>query len=75
MAALTANGKEKAKFSKEKINSSILNEVEKKIKCLQHKRFVSYRPVFIHVNGVEDSVIEADYFAKIIDAKDFLKRK
>lgn len=61
------------KFSKNKIEKSIIQEVQKKIDCLKYKKGYSCRPVLIHVNGVTDDVINSDYFASIIDASDFIK--
>ena len=60
------------KFSKEKVGTSVIREVEEKIKKLKVARQFSIRPVLIHVNGVQESVIESGYFAKIIDFSEFL---
>jgi hypothetical protein len=55
------------KFSKSPIGSSILQEMEAKIRALKPSRGFSVRPVLIHVNGVTEDVVDADYFAAIID--------
>lgn len=55
------------KFSKSPIGSSILQEMESKLKALSVPRGFSLRPVLIHVNGVTDEVIDSDYFAAIVD--------
>jgi uncharacterized protein len=55
------------KFSKSPIGSSIIQEMETKIKALKPAPGFSYRPVLIHVNGVTEEVVDADYFAAIID--------
>ena len=55
------------KFSKEKIGSSVIPSMEKKLASLMAPKAVSCRPVLIHVNGVTDELIEADYFSDIID--------
>lgn len=60
------------KFSKEPIGPSVIQEVKEKIKRLQDFKNFSLRPVLIHVNGVKDSVIESDFFAKIINFSQFL---
>lgn len=39
---------------------------------LKKPKGYSCRPVLIHVNGVHESVLEQDYFAKIIDFGEFL---
>jgi hypothetical protein len=41
--------------------------MEEKSKRLKIPRFCSIRPILVHVNGVEESVLEAGYFDKIID--------
>jgi AAA+ ATPase superfamily predicted ATPase len=61
------------KFSKNKLDSSVIQEVQNKIDRLQHIRGYSCRPVLIHVNGVTEDVIDSDFFASIIDASDFMK--
>lgn len=55
------------KFSKSPIGSSILQEMEARMKSLRLPRGFSLRPVLIHVNGVTEEVVDADYFAAIID--------
>lgn len=58
------------KFSKDKIQREVIEEVESKIKRFKHPKFISCRPVLIHVNGVASEVEESDYFAKIISFGD-----
>jgi len=41
--------------------------METKRKRLKNPKFCSIRPVLIHVNGVEESVLDEGYFDKIID--------
>ncbi len=60
------------KFSKNEINSSIIQEVQKKIDNLKRPKGYSCRPVLIHVNGVTDHLLEEDYFASIVDFSGFL---
>jgi hypothetical protein len=55
------------KFKKDKIEKKILEEMEGKRKRLTIPRNFSIRPVLIHVNGVDESVLDAGYFDKIID--------
>lgn len=61
------------KFSKNPIGSSILEEMEAKLKALQLPRGFSLRPVLIHVNGVTEEVADADFFAAIIDMAQLLQ--
>ena len=60
------------KFSKEKIKSSVIKEVKYKINRIPKFKNFSFRPVLIHVNGVQDSVIESEYFSNIIDCSSLL---
>jgi len=55
------------KFSKRPIGFKIVEEMEEKRKHLKYPRNFSVRPVLIHVNGVDESVVEQRYFDKIID--------
>lgn len=55
------------KFSKNPIGVKVIEEVEQKIKRLKVPKRFSVRPVLIHVNGVEDSVLDQSYFDKVID--------
>ena len=47
------------KFSKNRVGKKIIEEMEKK-KHLKVPKHFSIRPVLIHVNGVEDSVLDED---------------
>ncbi len=49
--------------------------VKDKINRIPKFKNFSFRPVLIHVNGVQDSVIEAEYFSNIIDFSSLLTRK
>ncbi len=55
------------KFKKDKIGNKIFEEMDEKRIRLKVPRYFSIRPVLIHVNGVEESVLDADYFDMIID--------
>ncbi|MDF3034409.1 MAG: hypothetical protein K0R76_1363 [Alphaproteobacteria bacterium] len=61
------------KFSKNPVGPSVVQEMRDKIKAMDVPRHVSCRPVLIHVNGVEDSVIGEDYFASIVNMADFIR--
>ncbi len=60
------------KFLTKEIKNDIISKVNEKIERLQSPKGYSYRPILIHVNGVDESVIEQDYFAKIIDFSELL---
>lgn len=60
------------KFSKNQITPSVINEMEKKLSCLQIPKGYSTRPILVHVNGVSDEILAQDYFANIIDFGEFL---
>lgn len=61
------------KFSKREIEGEVVQEVQQKIDRLEIPRGFSIRPVLIHVNGVAESVEEADYFAHIVDFSQLLE--
>ncbi len=61
------------KFSKKPIGPRVIEEVEEKTKRLKIPKRFSIRPVLIHVNGVEDSVLDHEYFDKIIDFSQLLE--
>ena len=60
------------KFLTQEIKKDIIPEVTEKIKRLKKPKGYSCRPILIHVNGVNESVSEQDYFAKIIDFGELL---
>jgi len=55
------------KFSKHTIKKSIIKEMERKISALALKKSFSIRPVLIHVNGVDQSIMDSGYFTHVID--------
>lgn len=55
------------RFLRHPISADVVAEVQKKIDALITPRNLSIRPVLVHVNGVSDSVVDADYFDRIID--------
>lgn len=55
------------KFSKDRVGKKIIEEMEEKTKRLKVPRHFSIRPVLIHVNGVEECVLDEMYFDKVID--------
>lgn len=55
------------KFSKNVIGESIMKEVQLKVDNMVRPKGYSCRAVLIHVNGVSDEVVEAQYFSNIID--------
>ena len=63
------------KFVKKEIGVAIIEEMQEKINALHHAKRFSCRPVLIHVNGVNDEVIDADYFSAIIDASELFQRE
>ncbi|MBI2742351.1 MAG: ArsR family transcriptional regulator [Chlamydiales bacterium] len=55
------------KFSKDPISKKVIEEIEKKIKRLKLPKRFSIRPVLIHVNGIEDAVLDEGYFDRVVD--------
>lgn len=60
------------KFSKQEVKSDVISQMQQKINQFYLPRGFSIMPVLIHVNGVMDSVIDAQYFSHIIDFSDLL---
>lgn len=55
------------KFSRHPISINIIKEIEEKIAKIETGSGISIRPVLIHVNGVDQSVNDENFFAEIID--------
>lgn len=60
------------KFSRNELKKDIINEVKTKIDRLSIPKGMSFCPVLIHVNGVNDSVVDEGYFTELIDFSDVL---
>lgn len=60
------------KFSRHPISARVVQEVEEKISRLKVPKRYLCNPVLIHVNGVSDSVEDAQFFTHIIDIKSVL---
>lgn len=60
------------KFSKGPIGASVIREVKQKMERIAKPKNFSRCPILIHVNGVTDSVLESEFFAKIINFGQFL---
>lgn len=60
------------KFKRDEIAKNIISEMQEKVMRLKVPKYISRRPVLIHVNGVKDEVMNADYFSTIIDFNSFL---
>lgn len=61
------------KFSQKEIKTEILKEMEDKIKRLVLPRRFSCWPVLIHVNGLDENIIDRGYFTEIIDFGELLE--
>lgn len=61
------------KFRKNNIGKKVIVECERKISALKLPPGFSCRPVLIHVNGVQDTVINSEYFAAIINFSELLQ--
>lgn len=60
------------KFSKNVIQKNIIDEMKEKMERFVYPKGFSCFPVLIHVNGVQDSVIDAEFFSECIDFSDIL---
>ncbi len=61
------------KFQQDPISIKIIDEVQKKCEALQLPKGFSLRPVLIHVNGINDSVIDSGFFARTINFSELLE--
>lgn len=55
------------KFSKNAVGVDVIQAVQQKIDAMKKPKNFSCRPVLIHVNGVQEEVIDSGFFAGIID--------
>lgn len=60
------------KFSKQPIDASVIEEVQRKVANLHRPKGYSVQKVLIHVGGVSDKLIDEQYFNHIIDFKELL---
>ncbi len=60
------------KFSQGKIGIDVITEMKEKLNALQLPKGFSMRPILIHVNGVDERVIDSGFFARIIDFSELL---
>lgn len=62
------------KFSRRKISVSVIDEIKEKIKRLALPKNFSWRPILIHVNPLEDALLDSDFFAQTIDFGELLTK-
>ncbi|OGT68521.1 MAG: ATPase [Gammaproteobacteria bacterium RIFCSPLOWO2_02_FULL_38_11] len=55
------------KFSRNELRLGVIDEMKEKVSRISIPRGFSCLPVLIHVNGVHDSVLDKNYFFKVID--------
>ena len=55
------------KFYQSALKSTVITEVQDKIKRLVVPKNIVCVPVLIHVNGVNDRVVDEDYFYRIVN--------
>jgi AAA+ ATPase superfamily predicted ATPase len=60
------------KFSRTPLRAEVVDEVREKLRKLVKPRHTSIFPVLVQVNGVAPSVVEAGFFARVIDFGDAL---
>ena len=61
------------KFSRNVIYSTVIDEVQEKIKRLSLPRNFSIKPVLIHLGDVHDAIIDSGFFAQILDMGSLLE--
>jgi AAA+ ATPase superfamily predicted ATPase len=55
------------KFSKSPLQRAVISEVDRKIRNIAKPRNYTFRPVLIHVNGVDNGLLDERYFDTVID--------
>jgi hypothetical protein len=60
------------KFRRGEINSNVVEDVKEKIKRLSIPRGFGVASVLVHMGDVRESVIESQYFYRILDLSDWL---
>lgn len=60
------------KFKQSPVGQEVIHEMQSKLAALQLPRGFSVRPILIHVNGVDESVVDSGYFARIVDFAELL---
>ena len=60
------------KFSKNKVSSKVIRDMQKKLDAFYLPRGFAILPVLIHVNGVTNKLIDQQYFSHIINFSDLL---
>jgi len=52
----------------------VIDAIKEKVKRLSIPRGFGVAPVLVHMGGVSDSVVESQYFYRIIDLRDWLEK-
>lgn len=60
------------KFKQGKIGREVISEMKDKLQSFQVPKGFSIRPILIHVNGVDESVVDSGFFARVVDFSEFL---
>lgn len=63
------------KFKRRELGVDVLSEVQDKVTALKVPRGFAVIPVLFHIGGVSSNVATSDYFYRIIDISDFLKKQ
>ena len=61
------------KFKRQEIGAEISDEIQEKINRLSIPRGFAITPVLFHIGGVTETVLDNQYFYRIIDITDFLE--
>ena len=61
------------KFKRQEIGAEILDEIQEKINRLSVPRGFAITPVLFHIGGITETVLDNQYFYRIIDIADFLE--
>ena len=63
------------KFSHHPITPEVIKEMKAKLKALKVPKGYSAVPVLIHLSGLTDALVDAEYFVKTIDFNELLAKE
>lgn len=61
------------KFRKNEINSSVIGDVQEKVKSLSLPKGVGVANVLVHIGDISESVLQKQYFYRILNLSDWLR--
>jgi hypothetical protein len=60
------------KFTRTTVNTKVIEEVREKIQRISTPKHMSIVPVLFYIGNIQDEILDAQFFGKIIDISDLL---